>query len=326
MQPAHNQYSWSINQLEGSIRYSEEGEFDLIFLLKILWRGKKIILGVTILSTLLAVCFALTLPNMYRPESLIISSASREGGFKSMLSGQLGGLATIAGVNLNSGSSDVNKSLAILRSRRFLEKFIQKHNVLVPLMATTWKPLSREFRIDQDLYDVSSARWVITAEDGRPLEPSAWKAVNRFRDLLSVSEDKASGLITISFEWFDPIQASHWVNMLVKELNKELRGNDRNEAQRAIAYLREQLAKTHLVDMQKVFYQLIESQMKTVMLTDARTDYAFQVIDPAVVPESRAKPNRIFICVLAIIIGGTVGISFVLISEYFFIPKCTRSG
>ena len=56
--------------------------------------------------------------------------------------------------------------------------------------------------------------------------------------------------------------------------------------------------------------------MKTVMLTDARTDYAFQVIDPAVVPEMKNKPKRSIICIMSIILGFLVGVGVVLVKEF----------
>ena len=45
---------------------------------------------------------------------------------------------------------------------------------------------------------------------------------------------------------------------------------DASEANGAIEYLRRQLEQTQLVDMQRLFYQLIESQARITMLADVR--------------------------------------------------------
>ena len=62
-----------------------------------------------------------------------------------------------------------------------------------------------------------------------------------------------------------------------------------NEANSAIEYLRKQLESTQLVEMQRVFYDLIESQTRISMLADVREEYVFQVVDPAVVPDEKLR-------------------------------------
>lgn len=307
-----------------STRYSNQSveigdEIDLVELIRLLWRGKRLIIGLTSACAVIAVIYALLLPNIYRSEALIAPTSGEEGGLKGMLGGQLGGLASIAGVNLSGGGSEATKALAILESRQFLAKFIERHNILVPLMATTWRPLARELEIDNTIYDEVSERWVREVQEGRSPKPTNLEAVDAFRERFSVSQDKKTELVTVAFEWYRPEQAAQWVNALVQDINAELRKHDRVEAQRAIAYLREQLEKTHLVDMQQVFYQLIESQMKTVMLTDARADYAFQVIDPAVVPEKKSEPKRAIIAIVSTMAGGLFGVFLVLLRT--FLPK-----
>jgi len=300
-----------------------DDDIDLRELLRILWLGKFVIITVTILSALVAVVYALTLPNLYRAEALILPTSGEQGGIKNALVSQFGGLASLAGVNLSSGGSDAAKALAILESRQFLERFIERHNILVPLMATQWKPLSRNFAIDSTIFNEDEQRWVRKVSGSKTSEPTAWEAVNAFRNNLSVYQDKKTTLVTIAFEWYKPEQAAEWINALVGDINGELRRHDRQEAERAVAYLKKQLEKTHLVDMQQVFYQLIEAQMKTVMLTDARNDYAFQVIDPAVAPEMKSSPKRALICILGTIFGGLLGV-LVVLAHSLFIKKGVR--
>ena len=44
-----------------------------------------------------------------------------------------------------------------------------------------------------------------------------------FKSILSVDEDKKSGLISLSISWKDPEVAAEWANDLVKQLNEQLR-------------------------------------------------------------------------------------------------------
>src|SRR5690606_17452194 len=88
---------------------------------------------------------------------------------------------------------------------------------------------------------------------------------------------------------------------------------DVTEANSAIAYLRKQLDSTQLVEMQRVFFDLIESQTRIIMLADARDDYVFRVIDPAVAPEEKVRPRRGLIAVLGTLSGGLLAVIFVLL-------------
>ena len=134
--------------------------------------------------------------------------------------------------------------------------------------------------------------------------------------MLSVSQN--SGLITVAIEWHDPVLAARWVNALVKRINQEVKQKDLLEANSAIEYLRKQLESTQLVEMQRVFYDLIESQTRISMLADVREEYVFQVVDPAVVPDQKIAPRRSLIAVLGTMLGAMLALVAVLVRHYAF--------
>jgi uncharacterized protein involved in exopolysaccharide biosynthesis len=53
--------------------------------------------------------------------------------------------------------------------------------------------------------------------------------------------------------------------------------------------------------------------MRTLMLSNARQEYALAVIDRAVVPELRQRPKRKQIVVLGTLLGGIVGLFVIAI-------------
>ena len=108
----------------------------------------------------------------------------------------------------------------------------------------------------------------------------------------------------MSVESKSPILAQQWANWLVSDLNHWMREEDIEEYQNNIAYLEDRLEKTLLTDMQKVFYQLIEEQIKKLMLAEVKDEYVLKVVDPAVLPEEKYSPRRAVICILGAFIGG----------------------
>ena len=305
--------------MQGNNKQSVDDEIDLRELWNALWEGKTQIAAITSVFAIASIVIALMLPNIYRSEALLAPAAESEGGGLAALAGQFGGLASIAGINLSDGATDPTVvALEVLKSRRFVKSFINKHQLLLPLMAADgWTATSDTLEFDNDIYDIDNQEWVRNVSAPLKPKPSDIEAYEFFMDdVLSVSQDKKSGLVTIAIEFYSPSLAKQWVDWLVTDLNDYMRAKDLNNAERTISYLNEQLNSTSIADMQTIFFQLIEEQTKTIMLANVRQDYVLEVIDPAVVPEKEAKPKRAMICVLITLLGGFISVFFVLIRHF----------
>ncbi|MDI3428894.1 MULTISPECIES: Wzz/FepE/Etk N-terminal domain-containing protein [Aeromonas] len=292
-----------------------EDEIDLRELFAALWRGKWWIVASTLIGAVIAVLVAISLPDVYRSEALLAPSAEQQGGGLAAMAAQFGGLASLAGVNLNSGGPDKTAiAVEIGRSRQFLSNFIRQHHLEVPLMAVVKADKTTgELVIDAEIYDVASKKWVREVPPGKSVEPTDWELVKTFRDVASISQDAKSGLVTVAVEFYSPESAKQWVDWLVADLNEAMKLRDQTDATRNITYLKAQLEKTPVADMQKVFYQLIEDQTKTLMLTEVNQEYVFKTLDPAVVAEEKVKPKRALIAVLGTLLGGMLGAMIVLV-------------
>lgn len=289
----------------------EDDEIDLLELFKILWAGRWVIVSVTAVAAVISVVVALVMTEIYRAEATLAPATSRESG--SPLASQLGGAAALIGINLPTSEDGgrVNNAMAIMRSRDFIIRFIRENEVLVPLFAGGYDRAEQTSVIDPTVYDEGASEWLL--EDGAPTDLEAYRA---FRDIFSLSQDRDTGLVTVSLEWHDPILATRWVNSLVQKINQEVKAADQAEAENAIAYLRRQLQSTQLVEMQRVFYDLIESQTRVSMLADVREEYVFQVVDPAMVPDQKIAPRRSLIAVLGTLLGAMLALVGVLIRHY----------
>jgi uncharacterized protein involved in exopolysaccharide biosynthesis len=299
---------------------ASDDEIDLKELFLALWKGKWIILLTTIVFAAGGVFYALSLPNIYKAEAVLTSAQdSGQSGLAGMAA-QFGGLASLAGINLGGGGADGKAmALAVLQSRQFINEFIHKHELLVPLMAAKeWNASSNTLVIDPELYNDANSQWVREVKPGKSAEPTDWEAYKVFKaDVLSVGEAKDTGLVTLSVSHYSPEIAKQWVTWLVEDLNAWMKEQSLGETKRNIGYLEQQLGKTAIADMRSVFYQLIEEQTKNLMLAEVEKEFAFKTIDPAVVPEEKAKPKRALICVLATLLGGMLGVAIVLVRFAF---------
>jgi len=99
------------NQLN-SYNNLEEDSIDIIALLKTIWIGKKLIVKTTILFFVIGCIVALLSPVVYTAKTTFIPQVSEDQ--MSSSKGGLGSLASLAGINLNQGSSTSDSYLSPL--------------------------------------------------------------------------------------------------------------------------------------------------------------------------------------------------------------------
>ncbi|HIO03839.1 MAG TPA: LPS O-antigen length regulator [Alphaproteobacteria bacterium] len=296
-------------------RHYPDDEIDLRELFATLWAGKWIIILITILFTVGGVAYALYKPDIYQANALL-APADRESGGR--LGGQLGSLASLAGVNIGEdASSNTVIAKEVMQSRAFLTDFIHRHELQAPLMAIkAWDMRESWWVYNEEIYSPETGEWG-TNEDGKSMQPTDWDLVKKFREShLSVSEDQDNGMVTVSVKSLSPVAAKQWTERLVKDINEHMRAQDIEDAEASINYLEAKLDETNIAGMQQVFYQLIESETRTVMLANAQREYVFKTVDPAVVPQEKSEPKRALIAVIATMLGGMLGVFIVFVRAF----------
>jgi uncharacterized protein involved in exopolysaccharide biosynthesis len=272
----------------------EDDEIDLFELWEILAKKWRWIVSVTALSAGVSIFVALSITPIYRSEVVMIlaEDAGGKGGMASPAA-QFGGLTDLAGVNLAGGGAK-GEALATLKSRALIEEFIKEKNLMQVLFEEKW--------------DSAGKRWMV--EDPR-LIPTLGAAHELFsKSVFQVSDDKKTGGITLSVEWKDRMLAAEWANEIVRRANEKMRMRAISEAETSIEYLNKELQKTGVVEIQQAIYRLLEANYKTTSIANARSEYAFKVIDPAVAPDEnrRVRPKRSLIVILATLAGGFVSV------------------
>lgn len=258
---------------------TQDEDVDLLVVWLVLKRYKLFIAICVVACTVAATVYAFTATPMYRAEVTIteVHDPNMEGA--GAIAGQLGGLASLAGATLGAASGPSRDAQAILKSRRLAQQFIERYDLTGKIMAKSTAP------------------------------PTLWRAVARFRkSVLNVDEDRRNGVTTISMYWRDPKEAALWANNFVALGNELIRNRAAADAERNIGYLNDQLKQTSSVEVQHAMYNLIESEMKTLMLAKGRAEYAFSTIDPAVPPEVSASPKIAVVILIGLVVGIFAGI------------------
>lgn len=270
-----------------------EGGIGMVEIWDAVLKAKWFIGGVTCAFAVAAVIYSLLAAPLYRAEAVLAFAARNQS--PSTL-GELSGLASLAGISVGD-SGDKDEYIALLRSKSFIEGFIRDKKLLPTLFPGKW--------------DAKSRQW-IDNEPGH--HPDLRDGVNLFiKNIRSVSEDSKTGLVTLSIEWGDPRVAAQWANDLVARINEQIRQRDVTESQQKLDYLNEQLRKANLVEQRQAIAAVIQQQINAMMLARAEKEYAFRVIDPAMVPKRRVWPKRKLIVVAAALFGALASAMLVLL-------------
>ena len=259
---------------------TDDSEINLLALWRAAWSQKFLVAAIAAVFLGAAIAWALLTAPIYRAEVVIVEvrESGTQGGLGA-LAGQLSGLASLAGMNINAGASNSREHLAVLRSRQLIENFIVANHMLPELTKGAPEPLS------------------------------LWRAVRSVQDrVVDIQDDARRGITTVSVEWTDPNLAAAWANKFVALANETIRAKAVSDAQRNIDYLSKRLAQTNSLEVQQLMYSLIESETKTLMLAYGRAEYAFAVVDPARVPEIRVSPRRTLMAGAGLALGLAIGV------------------
>lgn len=281
-----------------------------------IWKKKVLIIAAGVLFAALGVAIALMLPNKFTSKVLLVPIQEDQDGLSS-LAKNLGGLAGVAGIKLgrNRGPDKSDIALEVIKSQAFINDFVNKYELLVPLMASEGaNKTTYELIINEKAYNQAEGKWVREVEPPKTPEPSPEEVKEAFLNILDIEVVPKTGFVMLAIEFYSPVLAKEWLDLLVFEINNKMRELDREEAESSLAYLNKVLEDTNNQTMQDTFYQLVEEQTKTLMLVESRPEYIFKTVSPAIAPEKKSGPKRALIVVFFGFLGGILSTSLVILS------------
>jgi len=185
-----------------------EDEIDLTELFRALSRRRRLILGITAASAVVALVVSLLLPVYYKAETRILPPQDKGSNLAAQLMGQAGGLIALAG-GAGGVKSQGELFVAMTKSRTVLDRMVDRFDLM--------KLYKGKYR-----------------EDARK---------NLVRSL-KVQEDRKSGIISLTVEDRDPKRAADMANAFVEELKSLAGGLAISEAGQRRTFFEEQIRQT----------------------------------------------------------------------------------
>jgi uncharacterized protein involved in exopolysaccharide biosynthesis len=265
----------------------------------LMWANRRVVIATTAVIVGLSLIYVFVARDWYRAEVLMkLADQKQNQGLLSGLSGGgLGGLASLAGIDIG-GENKSAEPLAVLKSREFAEAFIKDLNLLPVFFYRQW--------------DASAKRWKSSDIDKQPDIRDGIKYFEKA--ILTVKEDKKTGLITLSVDWTDPATAAAWADLLVERANDRMRQRAIADADGSVRYLKQELAAATVLALQQSIARVLEIDLQKLALANADKEYTFRVIDHAQVPKRKwvEHPHRVLIVLGAFFLGMIASGSFVI--------------
>jgi uncharacterized protein involved in exopolysaccharide biosynthesis len=283
---------------------STDDEISVRELVRILWSGRYVVLGMTVVLTVIAFAYSLLATKKYDATTIVspVADESSGGGRLSSLVSQVSGLSSLtsmAGLSSNT-STQKAETVAVLQSNSLTQSYVLANQLLPTLFPGQW--------------DSVQHKWKVQGKD----IPTVWKANVLFRKKIrSVATDSKTGLVGMTISWRDPQLAAKWANDLVKLTNDFLQKKAIDEAERNIVYLSEQAAKTDVVGVRQAIYEIMQEEIKKMMLARGSNEFALKVIDPAVAPEKPSSPEPVVWTIMAFFGGLFLSLMVVLVRHWW---------
>ena len=288
-------------------------------LFKLFWRWKWILVSITAIGGILSILYAKNQVDVYRASIITVTPSGKSGGGMSALSGQLGGLAGLAGISLGGSDKSLKQIKDLVKSRSFLQKFIERHQLMPNLIAVVdWDKTNNQLVYDPEIYDINTENWVRSPPPGKSVIPTSWETYPILLTKINLQEQVKKDMFILSVDHYSPHLAKKWVELLLSDINSFYRQRSQRETQQSIAYLQTALEKTEFSNVKSTIYELLEEQIKSDMLSEVRQEFALETLSGAVLPEDKDHPKRSLIVISGTVLAGLISLLMALIANAIF--------
>ncbi len=269
---------------------------------------------------------ALNLQEIYRSEALLqISDSSLSSSSSSAsISSNAMGLASLAGLNLDTSSGSFNSKnpayvTAKITSRSFFDHLASFPGVLENVFAhESFDFDSKSIIYDDNIFDSKTNEWVRIPAGLRKSKPSSLEAHEVFLSDLTISVDKKTQFIYLSYDHSSPFFAKQILELIFREINSLQKEQDLIQSTKELDYLTNLQSTNKLLYVEQSLSNLILKIINEQMLASVNDEYLVEYIDEPFIAESRIFPRRTSLVLSVTAVGFVITILSMLIFNFGF--------
>ncbi|GAB6045595.1 Wzz/FepE/Etk N-terminal domain-containing protein [Caminibacter profundus] len=289
----------------------EEDEIDLRELFATIWKHKVFIAVFVFIVTSLTIFYVLSKPNEYKVYTVL----SPQEQSKSINLGGLGALASMAGVNIGGGSGGLTPEVAfqeLLNDYAFMKEFIIKRGLDKKLKSNE---LEKDYVF---AFNYNGIYKFLKGDSENKEDKELFDIYKQIKNSFSISTDKKTGLITISFIHPSRHFAYDILVAFLEDGTKFLVNKNLQDINAQIKKYQKELENTNNIELKSELAKLISSLIKQKVYINSSKYYKVKVVTDPYIPDvkDKAKPKRGLIVIVAFVTSFILAIFLVFFIEF----------
>lgn len=284
-------------------------EIDLVDLAQTVARQRRVFFGVIagfVLITLLVLHFISPKYTETMTVAPVVDSNSQ-------LSGGLGALAKLGGVNLNSaggGQGQFQLFLGSLTVRKTADSLAEDQALMHRLFADDWNASEQHWNRPSGVLHavIGIVKFVLGSPD-QPWHPPNGENVQAIlENNLQIDTDEKSPFVKLSMQSAKPDVTSEFLTKLVRVADKHLQERALVRANSYIAYLTKEFDTVTVAEYRAALAGHLTEQEQVRMMASANVSFAAQTFSPPSRSAAPTAPKRTLLLIFALLVGAGVGV------------------
>jgi uncharacterized protein involved in exopolysaccharide biosynthesis len=280
--------------------YYEEEVIDLGAVFSVIRHNIWKILGISLGAGVLTFLFLLTRPNLYRSTAVIMPAEE-----DNKQSVALGALSSF-GIQIG-GPTKVEDLEVLFKSDDLTVRVFNRHDHWATLLGDSYDPATKKVNPGY-LSFLSSGR-------KEPGPPGEWDAIRAAEDAKSVSLNRKTGSLTISFESTSTEESAAILTQYLDEAKSRLQEEALKRATINKKFIEGQISRTVDALTRDRLYSLYGEEVEREMMARNREQFGFRLIDAPRIPDRKFKPKRGLSAIVAATLSFFIGCAFFIVRD-----------
>ena len=296
---------------------NQENNINLALLTRTIMNTKKFIILMIFFFAAFVIFYSLSLKNTYSSSALLKSKDSYS---NQATSSGLSSIGSLVGVSFGQGEVDkVGLSIEILKSKDFFDTLYKNNDFMINLLAfDIFLPENKQSIYDEKMVKILNTRYSSNESmnymnEFYPLELAQMIFLKKLLIFRSVD----TGIVKITYTHGSPEVAASSFRVIINELDLYIKNRDLQRSEKALDFLNSSNLFSSTDSIKKVTANLIESELKKIVLSSIDENYIFDIIDSPRVSYLKIGPFRSKMAIFAIFSGFISSILIILILFYF---------
>jgi uncharacterized protein involved in exopolysaccharide biosynthesis len=290
----------------------EVDDLDIHRLAGLLWAGKLWLIFFALFGLAMVVFYLHATYYKFTSAIMVVPTSSSS----PSLPGELGGLASLAGISLGNSSEPFQEYFESILSLDVSEQLAADPEILIHVFPDEWDPIRHQWREPVSGFRpaISEIKKLLGVPVLKWSPPDARRLQEHLSRELIIFEIPKKTVLQLSYEHREPAFSAYLLLRLHKAADEHLRKRTLERTRQYIDYLTSRLRIITVAEYRQAIAELLSSQEKLRMVASAEVSYAAEPIGLPITSIAPTSPKPLVI-IPAGLFGGSLFGAFVAVAR-----------